>query len=239
MPGEGYMRKLWLTLLLWGVFSPCWAANWATEWTQILNNIQLLNQTKNQIEGLYNDAEMIRNQIESLKSIASYKGNWNDLNQILLQIESIRQRNEAAWNSVQGAYRRARELFPEIDKEQDYKKSLETLNAPVLSAADGAIAITEDQEARTAKEQEAVRNLLQKSDEAVGQTQALQTMNQLMAELIRQMQELRALNEWQLAQKSAEAKKTIELENKEQKDMQEVFHDYEGASSQFSLKEGF
>ena len=233
------MRLFFVILLWFAMTSSCFGFTWATEWTQIMNNIQLLMQTKNQIDGLYNDAVMIRNQVESLKSIASYKGNWNDINQMLLQIESIRQRNEAVWNDVQGAYNRAKELYPDIAKQNDYGQAVAVLNAPVLAAADGAVQITTDQQARMAQEQDAVRSLLQKSDDAVGETQALQTMNQLMAQLIRQMQELRALNEWQLAQKSAEAKKQAELENKQQKDMESVFHEATTTNSTQLLSDGF
>lgn len=233
------MRYILGICFFWMIATPAPAANWATEWTQILNNIQLINQTKNQIEGLYNDAEMIRNQIESLKSIASYQGTWEDLNRILGQIEGIRQRNESVWNDVQGAYRRAQELFPGIDKEQDYAKAMKAVNDPVLTAADGAVTISQDREAQRVREEEAVRTLLQKSDAAVGQTQTLQTMNQLMAELIRQMQDLRALNEWQLAQMSALARKQAEMENKEQQDMQAVFHEYKGTESSWTVKDGF
>ena len=233
------MRVFILVVFLAVTATPCFAVTWATEWTQILNNMQLLQQTRNQIEGLYNDAAMIRNQVESLKSIASYRGSWGDIDQVLLQIESIRQQNEAVWNNVQGVYNRTKGLYPEIARRNDYGQALQTLNDPVVAAADGAIAVTADQKARMLKEDEAVRGLLQKSDDAVGQTQALQTMNQLMAQLITQMQELRALNAWQLAQKSAEVKKQAELENKEQKDMQEVFHEYNGPKSTQVLSEGF
>ncbi len=219
--------------------SPCGAVTWATEWTQILNNIQLLEQTKHQIDGLYNDAVMIRNQVEALKSIASYKGSWGDVDQILVQIEAVRQRNTSVWNNVQSAYNQVRELYPDIAAKEDYGLAVKTLNNPVLAAADGGFQVTVDQGPRMAVEDQVVRNLLEKSDNAVGQTQALQTMNQLMGQLINQMQELRALNEWQLAQKSAEARKQAELENKEQKDMEAVFHVYAGSSSTTVLNAGF
>ncbi|MFH0754234.1 MAG: hypothetical protein V2A70_06690 [Candidatus Omnitrophota bacterium] len=218
------LRLLIAGIILCCSVVPARAVWWATEWTQIMNNLELILQNYNTIKGLYNDAIMIKNQVEGLKSVASYNGNWGDLDHILLQIESIKNRNQAVFNDVQGMYNRTKAQYPELAKLNDYGRAVNSLNGPIIASADGAIQVTADQKMRMDKEQEAVRSLLQKSDEAVGETQAIQTMNQLMAQLIKQMQELRALNEWQLAQKSAEAKKQAELENKEQADLEEVFH---------------
>ena len=44
----------------------------ATEHTQILNNVELIINGERQLQSLLNEAQMIENQIEQLKSIATY-----------------------------------------------------------------------------------------------------------------------------------------------------------------------
>ena len=230
-------------LLISGMFlffftTPARAVWWATEWTQVLNNLELALQNINTVKGLYNDAIMIKNQVESLKSIASYKGDWQNIDSILAQIESARQRAEAVYNQVQGTYQRAREMYPELKKSGTEGQVLDSVNDMATSATEGAMEAADIQKKAMDQERAAVQGMLQKSDDAQGQTQAIQATNKLIAELIAQMQQLRELTNYQIAQTNAMIKKN-DYEKKVHDDVEAVFHPYGGEKSNFVFDKGF
>jgi len=109
----------------------------------------------------------------------------------------------------------------------------------VITISSGAIQSANERIERERREDAAVKELLRKSDEAVGQTQTLQVMNKLLAQLIEQMQTIREQNDWVRLQMASESIKRAEAENKAIKDADAIFHASKSPESTFKLNRDF
>ncbi len=196
----------------------------ATEYTQVLNNIQLVKQYYNQLESLYHEAVMIQNQVESLKSIANYKDQWNEINAIKSRIDFTILRGRQTAGNIKNEYEKMKALEPDLKRSGDITREKDNWHQTTADTVDGAMAAVDQQNEAMDQEARAVQALLAKNNEALGQTQAIQTLNQLTAQLINQMQELRQLTQQQIQLQSAYINQQISEQKRVGENMNVMIH---------------
>ena len=74
----------------------------ATEHTQLLNNIELITENLRQLQSLYNEAEMIKNQVEELNSVATYQNNLSGIDTLRNELTDITNQGTTLSNQTQG-----------------------------------------------------------------------------------------------------------------------------------------
>src|ERR1039457_4139345 len=100
--GRGIEMKLFWIFLIIVIFSPsAWGYDFATESTQILNNIELITENIRQLQSLYNQVEMIKNQVEGLKSVANYQNNFSDADTVRNNLTNITNQGTVLSNHTQ------------------------------------------------------------------------------------------------------------------------------------------
>jgi P-type conjugative transfer protein TrbJ len=162
---------------------PVWAVTWATEWTQVLNNMQLAQQTVNEVKSLENELQMIRNQVESLKSIASYGGSWGDVDSLLNNVTSVMNRSQAVSNTIQERYQSTRERIARLSGTFDVQGVQGETALQAMATADDVMSTIDQQDRSITEQQQVIKQIIAKSDAAVGQTQAIQALNKLVEQL--------------------------------------------------------
>jgi len=190
-------RIVRINLLLLGVLilsKPVLAVNVATETTQIMNNIQLAQHSIHQIQGLMRQAEMIRNQIEQLKSIATFSnGQWNQTIIILRQLDNVIRQGRSISVSMGNLDQQYRQVYPgyvpPLNFSTQYKDWTETTNDGIVGALTAANLNLSDFQSESA----IMSTLQAMSDSAVGQTQAIQAGNMMLSQVVGQLQKLRQL----------------------------------------------
>ena len=182
------MKILLMTLLLLFDLNVVYGFDYATEHTQILNNIELVINAERQLQSLLNEAQMIENQILQLKSVATYQNVWVDIDA----------NRSTLFNLVNQGYATTTQIQNQLTQMQQQTKAL--LNSGSLSDQQtqigvnlmGVIQITLGRVSASQQiyqnQEDALQGLLQKNNAAVGQTQALQVLNQMAAQNVSQMQ---------------------------------------------------
>jgi P-type conjugative transfer protein TrbJ len=185
---ERRMSYILIFLFLFGFTPKAMAVDVATEHTQIMNNIQLLISAAHQVESLYNEAQMIQHQIEQLKSIATYRDSWSNADDIRSQLYTLVNQGVSVSDQTQDLLTRMQQEASALLNNgslSDQQRSIGRASMNVITLTLGRIR----QNRQSYQSQEsALRDLLQKNNAAVGQTQALQVLNQISAHNITQMQ---------------------------------------------------
>jgi len=188
------MKKFAIILILIVVcLTEVWAYDIATESTQVLNMIQLILTAARQLESLSNQQTQIQNQITGLQAVANYKDQFSaiDANSgqisilINLGIENSNQ-TEALLNQMQQA---ATNILNSGTTSQETIQLAQGTMQIVQNAQSAVLTQRQDYQ----QEQSTVNALLAKSNNAVGQTQAIQTLNELIGQMIQQQQLTREL----------------------------------------------
>jgi P-type conjugative transfer protein TrbJ len=232
------VKNILLSILIILIFIPqSEAIDVATEHTQIMNNIELLIQNYHELETLYNQTMMIKYQIEQLKSIASYKDSWGDVDSIKRSVFDLVNRGRSLSDQTQ-------DLFLRMKKEADVIKNNGTMSDQVRSTGKGTMEIADnslnrvkDQRNSYQQEMDAVNKLMDKSNEAVGQTQAIQTLNQTVAQMIPQMQMMRELLSEQITLQTAIIAKENQKEQELADQRDQFFTTADNAKSSFKFKD--
>jgi len=109
------------------------------------------------------------------------------------------------------------------------------LGQGTMNIVQNALDRVKEQRQSYQQEMSAINDLMAKNNGSVGQTQALQTLNQLIAQTIPQMQLTRELLSEQISLQAA----MINRENQEKEDMtskmDQIIHPIENTSSSFNL----
>ncbi len=160
----------------------------ATEHTQILNNVELVVNAERQLQSLLNQAQMIENQIEELKSVATYPNAWGNVDLQRSQLFSLVSQGITIASQIQTQLTQMQQQAQNILS----SGSLSDQQAATVQASMNVIQITLGRinaSRQTYQTQEnAMQDLLAKNNSSVGQTQALQTLNQIQAQNVTQMQ---------------------------------------------------
>lgn len=188
------------------------AAGGATEWTQLLNNAQLLEQSGQGVQSLANEAQQIAHQVTQIK---------NQLDQYRTMLQNLEKLPDNIWGQAQNDLNRLRQLTQQGDGIAFSMGSLDdVLKQRFPSFEDFAAGVkggenyseqygqwsqtnrdtiggTLAQAGLTAQqfdtEQGTMRQLQQQSQSAVGQMQALQVGHSIASQQVDQMQKLRGL----------------------------------------------
>lgn len=166
----------------------------ATEWTQLMNNYELAQHTINQIRQLYNEAQMIKYQIEQLKSIRVYTtGQWDDVFSVLQQLDGIVRQGQGLSYSMSDLERRFKELYPGYKPPVNFQNEYKDWSENTMDSIKSSLMAANLQARYFVTEKGAMDKIRSLSDSAVGQTQAIQAGNMMANEMVSQLQKLRQL----------------------------------------------
>jgi P-type conjugative transfer protein TrbJ len=186
--------RLIIWILIFSVFpSAARAIDVATEHTQILNNIELITENVRQLQSLENQIEMIKNQVEGLKSVATYKNNFGDIETLRNKLTSITSQGTVLSNQTQGLLAQIRQETDHLPTNGTMTDRENAIDQSTMNILQNAVNRVTQERQNYQQETDAVNALIAKSNQAVGQTQALQTSNEIAAQTIAQMQSTREL----------------------------------------------
>ena len=167
----------------------------ATELTQILNNIELVSSVAKQAQAVANQIKMIQYQIEQLKSIKRYPGGlWNDAMSAINKLNLIVRQGQALSYTLQNVEQEFKRKYPGYEAPQDYVQSYQDWSATTLDSIKGSIAAAGFQNNEFQTENATLTTIRNLSDNAVGQTQAIQAANKIADMQVQQLQKLRQLH---------------------------------------------
>ena len=175
----------------------------ATEWTQIANNLQL-------IEVAAREAQQVANQLTQidylLKSTLRLSG--SEWGQVMTQLEALAnvvQQGQALAYSLSNIDEQFNDRFSDFATfaagtldYRAYREQVQSWSATSRDTLRGALQAAGLQWQQMADERSRMHVLQGMSDNAVGQTQALQAGNQIAGQQVEQLQKLRQLTMTQL-----------------------------------------
>lgn len=184
----------------------------ATEWTQLLNNMQLLEQSgqgaqqlANQSKQLLNEAEMIMNQLDQYRAMLQNLEKlpdqiWGDAVGDLQRLQQIVQQGEGIAFSMGGLDDILKQRFPSfeefaqgVEEGQSFSDLYASWSDTNRDTISGTLAQAGLQYDQFQSEQGTLRQLQAQSETAVGQMQALQVGHSIASEQVGQLQKLRGL----------------------------------------------
>ena len=165
----------------------------ATEHTQILNNIELITENLRQLQSLENQIEMIKNQVEGLKSVATYQNNFSDIDALRNNLTNITNQGTSLSNQTQAILAQMQKEISNLPANGTMTDRENSIDQSTMNILQNAINRVGQERQNYQHETEAVNALMAKNDQSVGQTQALQTSNEIAAQNIAQMQSTREL----------------------------------------------
>lgn len=163
----------------------------ATEFTQLANNIQLVISVQKQVEMIYNQAQMIQNQLKSLEKYAH--GDWGDVMSVIRDLERVVRQGEALSYTIQNIEADFKRRFPGYAAPVDYVASYRGWSATTLETIQNSLVAAGMQRSDFESESSLLKRLNAMSDNAAGQTQAIQAGNQIANQSVVQMMLLRKL----------------------------------------------
>lgn len=188
------------------------AAGGATEWTQLLNNVQLLEQTGLNVEQVGQNAQQIANQITQIQNqIDQYRtmlqnleklpdNIWGDAVQDLNRLQQLVAQGEGIAFSMSGLDDVLKQRFPSFDEfmrglgeGQDFSSQYQSwsdTNRDTIAGTLAGAGLTAEQ---FQTEAQTMAQLQRQSETAVGQMQALQVGHSIASQQVEQMQKLRGL----------------------------------------------
>lgn len=174
------------------LFSPAaHALDYAREWTQVMNNIQLVQSYITQAEQLQEQVRMYEDMVKQGMSIPDTV--WSEAKANLSQLDQlIRDSRALAYNS-DSVSDKLKELYPGYDAyangDVDYDRWTRNMDNTVDAVLENA-GLQSDQ---FESESDTMRRLEQQSASAEGRQQAIQVGNAMAAQTFGQLQKLRQL----------------------------------------------
>ncbi len=225
---------LWLMIFIIYPF-PLRAQDIATEHTQILNNMELVTENLRRLQSLENQIEMIKNQVEGLKSIATYQNGFNGMDSLRETLTSLLNEGISLSDQTQSILTNMRQEAHDLTANGTMVDQENSLGQGTMNIVQNALNRVREQRESYQQEMNAVNALMAKNNQSIGQTQALQTLNELIAQTIPQMQLMRELLSEQISIQAA----MINKENQEKQDMtdkmDQIIHPIDNSSSSFVL----
>lgn len=208
-------------LILLGLFSSAMAGaatGGATEWTQLLNNAQLLEQSGQGVQSLANQATQITHQMTQIKNqLDQYRTMlqnleklphtiWGEAQRDLAQLSRLVQQGDGIAFSMGNLDDVLKQRFPSFEDfanglkdGKNFSDRYQTWSQTNRDTIGGTLAQAGLTAQQFETEQTTTRQLQAQSQSAVGQLQALQIGHSIASQQIEQMQKLRSL----VAQQSA------------------------------------
>lgn len=230
------MRLILCVLVFWACHQKFTVAqDIATEHTQILNNIELITENIRQLQSLYNQIEMIKNQVAELKSVATYQNEFSEIDSLREILADLINRGLSLSDKTQDILATIRQEAGNFTINGTAADELNSIGGGTMNIVQDALNRVKEQRLSYQREMDAVNVLMEKSNRSIGQTQALQTLNELTAQTIPQMQLMRELLSEQISMQAAMMNK----ENQEKQDisdrMDKIIHPIDKGSSSFDL----
>ena len=228
--------KLILWLIAFTIFTPAVRAqDVATEHTQILNNIELITENLRQLQSLENQIAMIKNQVEGLKSVATYQNDFSDTDALRNTLTNLINEGISLSDRTQGILTNMQQEENNLTTNGTMPDQENVLGQGTMNIVQDALNRVKEQRQSYSQEMNAVNALMVKNNQASGQTQALQTLNELTAQTVPQMQLTRELLSEQISIQAA----MVNKENQEKQDsanmVDQVIHPIDNGSSSFDL----
>ncbi|MHB2268068.1 P-type conjugative transfer protein TrbJ [Pseudaminobacter salicylatoxidans] len=188
------------------------ATGGATEWTQLLNNVQLLEQSgqgvtqiNNQVTQITNQMTQIQNQLDQyrtmLQNLEKLPDNiWGQAQQDLNQLRNLVQQGDGIAFSMGGLDDVLKQRFPSFEEfasgvkgGENYSDQYQSWSQTNRDTIGGTLAQAGLTAQQFDSEQSTMRELQSQSQSAVGQMQALQVGHSIASQQVEQMQKLRGL----------------------------------------------
>lgn len=203
----------------------------ATEHTQLLNNIELITENLRQLQSLENQIEMIKNQVEELKSVANYQNNFTDVDTLRSSLTNITNQGSELSTRTQNLLTQMQQEINDMPANGTMTDQEEAADQQELTILQNALNRAAQLRASYQQVVNSVDALMDKNDQALGQTQALQTSNQLAAQNITQTQSTQELLSEQISMQAAIASKQLQEEQDEDNKMKQIFNAEDDGSS--------
>lgn len=190
------MMRLFLFTLFFSVIlsASVQSFDFATEHTQILNNLELITENMRQLQGLYNQLTMIKNQVEELKAVANYKNSLGAIDALRNELTDITRQGEVLSKETDGILA---QLGPWQNNpphnESVWSSHHEAINRPLWQIVQNTVGRVKQIRQLYAGQIASANLLMALNNQAVGQTQALQTSNELSAQNLVQTQSTQEL----------------------------------------------
>jgi len=223
------MKELFvIVLILFIPMTDARAFDAATEHTQLLNNIELITENLRQLQSLENQIEMIKNQVEELKSVANYQDNFSQVDSLRGNLTDITNQGAVLSSQTQGLLNQMGQEINSMPANGTMTEQEETIDAQTLVILQNALNRVQQLRQSYPQQTSAVNALIDKNNQAVGQTQALQTSNEIAAQNIAQGQSTQELLSEQISMQAAMMSKQIQEQKNEDDKMQEILNDDNG-----------
>jgi P-type conjugative transfer protein TrbJ len=233
--GEGTTMRLLLWISVFFAIFPLnvRAQDVATEHTQLLNNIELITENLRQLQSLENQILMIKNQVEELKSVANFQNNFTDIDALRNNLTNITNQGTALSNQTQTILTQMQQELTHLPASGTMIDQQESLDQGTLNIVQNAL--NRAAQVRQSYQQvvNSVNALMDKNNLSVGQTQALQTSNELAAQNIAQTQSTQELLSEQISMQAAMMSKQLQEEQDEDNKMKQIFNAADDGSSIF------
>jgi P-type conjugative transfer protein TrbJ len=224
-----------MTLLLLFNVPTSWGFDFATETTQIMNNIELVINAERQLESLLNQAQMIENQILQLKSVATYQNVWVDIDANRSTLFNLVNQGYSTTMQIQNQLNQMKQQTQVLLNSGSLSDQQTQIGVNLMNVIQITLGRVSTSQQVYQNQENALQNLLQKNNAAVGQTQALQVLNQISAQNVSQMQStqeaINNLTQLQAAQMQAE----YQVKKDESDRVNTIVHQVNNNNSSFSF----
>lgn len=159
----------------------------ATEPTQILNNLELINSTVQQ-------AQMISNQLQNLQRLAN--SNWGDAQTDLMNLSRVVQTGQGlsyAMSNIDTAFTQKFPGYAAYSAGTNYLQQYRDWSSNTMGALRGALSAAGLQSSQFANERAAMQSIQAMSSGSVGSVQAIQAGTMIASQQVDQLQKLRQL----------------------------------------------
>ena len=176
---------------------PVVCGNCGTEWTQIMNNIQLVTSYAEQISQTANQVRMIQDQIKNSKQLA--KGDWGNTFDQLNRLAELARRGESIAYSTTDLAKKMSDKYKGYEhwkreiSPQDFEKNYKGLSSTLGDTATNALTVANELHNQKGADEALITQLQNKSQSATGRLEAIQAGNELSGQILRQLQKMQTL----------------------------------------------
>jgi P-type conjugative transfer protein TrbJ len=203
----------------------------ATEVTQILNNIQLL-------QSVYHQAEMVKAQLKNMEGFGNME--WGRAQDSLASLTKVVSQGQSLSYALGNAEAVFKQKYPGYTAHGggDFAKQYEDWSQTTLSSIRGALSSAGLQSEQFASEEEAMRSIRSMSARSSSTVQAVQAGVMVAAQQVEQLQKLRQLQMAQIQAQGAFLAKEQGQQDKEKEISDKHFRRYVKKGEEFASKGG-
>ncbi len=174
---------------------------YATEYTQLLNYLNLIDMTIKQSQMISHQIQSIQLQLKSIKPLNTSE--WGKALTSLQQLDNIVRQGRALSYALGNVEQEFQKRFPGYQPPEDYIRSYQDWSKTTLDSIQGTLAAAGFQSSQFETENATLETIRSFSENAEGQTQAIQVANMIANESVGQLQKLRQLHMAQIQSQSA------------------------------------